>query len=297
VVRKVTPDGIITTVAGTPGKPGWSGDGGKATSAQIIPYSLAVDASGNLFIAGDFVVRKVTPDGLISTVAGRGPAAAVFGYGFSGDGGPATAAQLNDALRIALDRTGNLFILDPANQRVRKVAPDGIITTVAGSGNTPTGAMANLNQSTIMGFIEGGFSGDGGPGTSARLRLPRGIATDGANNVYVVDNMRIRKLSTGGIITTIAGNGDSAETGDGGLAILAGVRTPNAIAVDVSGNVFLAYTISRIRKVTPEGSISTMQITTAQAPLKAPRFANIPPLPWAAGLALLALLAAYTRMH
>src|SRR5439155_130227 len=142
-IRKVTPAGTITTVAGN-GSVGFSGDGGPATSAQRRdPARVAVDSAGNLFIAdsANRRIRKVTPAGTITTVAGNGS------VGFSGDGGPATSAQFGDAVGVAVDGAGNLFIADSANQRIRKVAPAGTITTVAGNGTV-------------------GFSGDGGPATS-----------------------------------------------------------------------------------------------------------------------------------
>src|SRR5437867_370527 len=217
----VTPDGIITTVAGS-GTGGFSGDRGPAVSAQLnFPYSVAVDASGNLFIADtlNHRIRKVTPDGIITTVAGSGTG------GFSGDRGPAISAQLNSDWRGAVDGSGNLFIADTLNHRIRKVTPDGIITTVAGSGT-------------------GGFSGDRGPAISAQLNSPYSVAVDASENLFIADtlNHRIRKVTPDGIITTVAGSGTGGFSGDGGPAISAQLNAAYSVAVDASGNQFIGDT-------------------------------------------------------
>src|SRR5437867_3221404 len=192
-IRKVSFDGIISTVAGN-GSQGFSGDGGPATSAQLLgPQGVALDGAGNLFIADTIAytisfstrytsrIRKVSASGIITTVAGNGT------YGFSGDGSPAIFAQLLGAQGVALDGAGNLFIADA--ERIRKVSPDGIITTVAGNGSQ-------------------GSSGDGGPAINAYLDRPQGIAVDRAGNLFIADarNNRIRKVSSSGIITTVDGN-------------------------------------------------------------------------------------------
>ena len=189
-IRKVSPNGIMTTVAGTGLCGGFSGDGGPAASAQLNgPVAVAVDGNGNLFIAeyGNDRVRRVSPDGIITTVAGDGT------RGFSGDGGPATGAHLRIDCGnticggVAVDSHGNLFFADGGNNRVRRISPDGIITTVAGNGSY-------------------GFSGDGGPATSTQLSTPRGLAVDNADNLFIAeDGGRIRKVSPGGTITTVAG--------------------------------------------------------------------------------------------
>ena len=167
-VRRVSPDGIITTVAGN-GSFGFSGDGGQATSAQISTHGIAVDSSGNLYIAdGSTRVRRVSPEGIITTVAGNET------YGYSGDGGPATMAQLSSPVGVAVDSTGTLFISDRG--RVRRVSPDGIITTVAGDGTD-------------------GYSGDGGPATSAQLTSSHAIALDGAGRVYSGQEGGVRLLT------------------------------------------------------------------------------------------------------
>jgi sugar lactone lactonase YvrE len=230
-IRKVTAAGVISSIAGT-GTAGFGGDGGPATSAQLNePHGIAVDPAGNLFIAdsGNNRIRKVTADGVISTVAGTGDP------GFSADGGPATLAKLNVPFNVALDAAGDLFIADAANNRIREVTTDGVITTVAGTGNP-------------------GFSGDGGPATSAYLYHPDGIAVDAAGNLYIADtsNHRIRNVTASGIISTFAGNGTAGFSGDGGPAPLAEFYYPDGIALDASGDLFVADRFNnRIREVTP----------------------------------------------
>ena len=229
--------GIITTVAGN-GVGGYSGDGGPATAASLlVPKGVAVDAAGNLYIAdtGNARIRKVAPGGTITTVAGNGVG------GYSGDGGPATAASLDRPPGVALDAAGNLYIADYWNNRIRKVAPGGTITTVAGNG-------------------VGGYSGDGGPATAASLAYPAGVVVDAAGNLYIADhdNARIRKVTPGGTITTVAGNGVHGYSGDGGPATAASLSYPKGVAVDAAGNLYIADMYNyRIRKVTPAGVITT----------------------------------------
>lgn len=196
VVRKVTPGGTITTVAGNYYHPGlnygYSGDGGPATNALFHnPTGVAVDGAGNLYIADyeNEVIRKVTLDGTITTVVGKyqyDPSVGSGKVGYSGDGGPATSAQLNSPFGIAVDGVGNLYIADSLNHLIRKVTPSGTITTVAGT----------YQLSASNGYPVGGFSGDGGPATSARLGSPMGMAVDTADNLYIVEflNNTIRKV-------------------------------------------------------------------------------------------------------
>ena len=256
--------GVITTVAGD-GAPGFSGEGGLATSARLyFPYGVAVDASGNLFIAdrSNHRVRRVdAATGIITTVAGDGTS------GFSGDGGPATSASLYFPSGVAVGASGNLFIADSSNHRVRQVdAATGIITTVAGDGTT-------------------GFSGDGGPATSARLSDPYGVAVDASGNLSIADrsNHRVRRVDGAtGIITTVAGDGAVGFSGDGGPATSARLNFPLGVAVDVSGNLFIADH-HRVRRV--EGM-------AAAAPTPTPTPTPVPSLTQWGLIALAGLMAA-----
>lgn len=188
-VRRVAPDGIITTVAGT-GAFNSSGDGGPATRAAVVPSSVAVQPDGGFLIVDTLAhrVRRVDPNGIITTVAGNGT------DGFSGDGGPATEAQLNAPSDVAVMPDGGFLIADELNHRIRRVTPDGRITTVAG-----------INS--------GGFSGDGGPALAAQLDGPHGVAVapDGSILIAERNNRRVRRVSPTGIITTIAGDGTACS--------------------------------------------------------------------------------------
>jgi len=220
-IFKVDGTGQLTVVAGSGGI-GFSGDGGPAISARLAsPGDVFVDGAGNLFIAdtGNQRIRRVdAASGVITTVAGNGT------DGFSGDGGPASAASLSNPSGTALDGAGNLFIADKNNQRIRRVnAATGTITTVAGNGAS-------------------GFSGDGGPASAAMLNLPDGVALDGAGNLFIADegNARIRGVDAAtGSITTVAGNGVFGFSGDGGPATAASLYVSGGVAVDGAGNLFI----------------------------------------------------------
>ncbi len=233
-IRRVSPAGVITTVAGG----GTSLDEGvPATSARLsIPESVAVDAMGNLYITdtGYHRVRKVTPGGLITTVAGNGT------EGFSGDNGLATSAQLHFPSGVVVDAAGNLLISDTGNSRIRRVTPAGMITTSAGNG-TP------------------GTSGDNGPATSAQLLIPESLAIDATGDLYIAVYNGIRKVTQAGLITTVAGTGTDGFSGDGGPAVSAQLREAKRIAIDAAGNLYIGDSgNNRIRKVTPAGFISSV---------------------------------------
>jgi sugar lactone lactonase YvrE len=260
----VAKPGTIVTVAGT-GAPGFSGDGGPATQALLNgPTGLALDGAGNLFITegANDRMRKVTPDGIITSVAGTGK------IGFSGDGGKATDAQLDGPVHVVLDGAGNLLFSDTFNHRVRKVDPNGIITTYAGSGPVEEATHASGAPKN------GGFSGDNGPATDARMNGPQGLAVDAHGNLFIADtfNYRVRKVdAVTGIITTVAGNGSPRSSGDGGLATAAGMF-PHDVAVDAGGDLFIAdnpifsgLNTYRVRKVDAVTGIITTVAGTGQA--------------------------------
>ncbi len=235
-IRKVDSSGTISTIAGG-GSFGNIGDGGPAIRAFLNPSGIYVDDSGNLYIADNQRVRKVDASGTISTVAGNGT------FGFSGDGGPATEAQLG-ARDVFVDGSGNLYIADSDNNRIRKVDPSGIISTVAGGGNPP-----------FLGI------GDGAAATDARLNIPSGVYMDGSGNLYIADrsNHRIRKVDPSGIITTVAGNGTQGFSGDGGPGTEASLNNPSDVFGDGAGNLYIAdLSNRRIRKVDTAGTISTV---------------------------------------
>jgi uncharacterized protein (TIGR03437 family) len=239
----------ITTVAGN-GTEAFGGDGGPATKAWISqPNGVAVDKAGNIYFADtrNIRVRKVTPAGIISTLAGDGTIKLQIAGANIGDGGPATSAGFSPSPSlfqgIAVDAAGNVYISDAGNRRVRRVNPEGMISTFAG----------------------GGTGGDGGQATAASLALPGGLAVDAAGNLYIADSQggKIRKVTPGGIISTVAGNGSLNSSGDGGPATQAGIGNPLTVAVDKEGNLYLTeQTTFRVRKVNSSGIISTVAGST-----------------------------------
>ena len=247
-VRKIAPNGTISTVAGT-GVQGFSGDGGPALNAQLyVPTGVFADGAGNLYIAdvGNQRIRKVDPSGIITTVAGTGA------KGYSGDNIPAIYASFYNPVRVVVDQSGNVLVADQSNHRIRKIAPNGIITTLAGNG---VGTPAN-----------GAFSGDLGPAVNASLNNPTALTVDAAGVVYIADqfNQRIRKVTTDGIITTIAGNGSAGPGGDGGPALAASLNYPGGITVDAAGNLYFNDDLNyRTRRIATNGIITTVAGTGA----------------------------------
>ena len=239
-VRQIDPSGTITTVAGT-GQADNTGDGGLATNAGFTyPGSLAVDADGNLYIGirtGHRVRRVDRDSGVVTTVAGTGQ------YGYCGDGGPATEAELagfsggNAGCRMVVDGDGNLFVAD--RHRVRRVDRSGTIATIAGTGQASA-------------------SGDGGPALQASLKSPNCIAVDRDGNLYIGTDYRVRRVDRStGVITTVAGTGEEGYSGDDGPATSAAIATPTALAVDADGNLYIADpNNNRVRKVIFSGGVA-----------------------------------------
>jgi sugar lactone lactonase YvrE len=242
-IRKVAPDGSISTLAGT-GQAGFAGDGGPARQANLKgPYGVKADKHGNVYIADqqNNRIRKVSPDGTISTVAGNGKRE------FSGDGGQATQAGLIGPNDMVVDDAGNLIIADSGNHRIRKVAPDGIISTIAGIGKPNKG--------------ENPLAGDGGPAVRTRLNLPSSLVFDTAGTLYVGDfsNHAVRKISPDGVIVTVVGTGKRGRDGDGLPALKTSANELGGVAIDREG--CLVYTDGvnfRVRRVGPGGIVRTI---------------------------------------
>ena len=234
-IRRIAPDGTITTVAGS-GTQGSAGDDGPATSAQLnYPSGIAIDGSGALYITDtmNHVIRKVAVGGNITRIAGQRGLPGFVEKNAKGEFIDARDAQLNAPTGIAMDSAGNIYFCDTRNHRVRKIGTDGKIQTIAGTG-------------------EKGETGDGGSALEAKLNSPTGVAVDAAGNVYIADQMnhRIRKVDTSGIITTVAGTGLPGYSGNGGLATKAQLFYPCCIALDAQGNLFIAdRTNNRVRRV------------------------------------------------
>jgi hypothetical protein len=229
---------LISTLAGN-GTRGFSGDGGPATASELNgPLSATLTPDGGFLIAdqSNSRVRRVAPDGTITTVAGSGVA------GFSGNGGPATAAEFNAPSDAARLPDGSIVIADSNNNMVRRVAPDGVITTAVGTGAA-------------------GFSGDNGPATAATLSFPSDIAvaSDGTYLISDNDNNRIRSVSPNGTITTVAGDGRAGGGGDGGPATAAQLSGPSAVSVIAGGGFLIAEEDgNRVRRVASDGTITTV---------------------------------------
>ncbi len=284
-VRMISTSGIITTIIGN-GVGGFSGDGGQATAAEInAPQGIFIDKKGNIYI-GDFFnnrIRKVNTSGIIRNIAGNGFT------NFSGDGGPATAAELNGPSDVCVDTTGNVYIADETFSHIRIVNTSGIINTFAGNGvngysgdggpataaeiHGPSGVridgaqniyiadlqnrvIRKVNTSGIISTVAGiagisNYSGDGGPASAAELTAPTGLCFDGMGNMYISDDYRVRMVNTSGIITTVSGNGQSGFSGDGGPATAAEFNYDFAVAADANGDFWIGDVFNnRVREVT-----------------------------------------------
>ncbi len=293
-IRKINSAGIITTIAGT-GASGYSGDNGPATSAKLNgPGTIAFDHVGNIYIGDyyNYCVRKIDTGGIIRTIAGTGTA------GFNSDGIPATAAQLSGPSGLIVDSGGNVYISDEFNHRIRKIGPDGIINTIVGTGTPgyigeggPASAaqidkpyeitldshnnlyiadwgnhvIRRINSSgiitTVAGNGGGGYDGDGGQATNAKLN-PTDVAVDQNNSMYIADpgNNVIRKVNPSGIISTIAGVGLTGFSGDGGPSVLARLNFPVGVTLDNQGNIYVAdFGNGRVRFITSAVFVESCQ--------------------------------------
>jgi len=287
-IRKIDASGIISTVAGT-GTAGYSGDNGPATVALLSnPNGIFADATGNIFLsdAGNHVIRKIDNSGVITTIAGTGTA------GFNGESGPATAMNLNGPSSLTRDAAGNIYFMDYSNARIRKLAPGGMLTTIAGNLNpirdggpaivadllSPMDAVLDAHKnviiadagnnrvrkidrstgiiSTIAGNGVYGYSGEGGPATAANM-TPSCLITDANDNIYAAAPYRVVKISNAGIITTIAGTGVNGYNGDGIPATAAQIADVTGLAFDIAGHVMITDGGGRIRKVDNTSGIIT----------------------------------------
>ena len=237
-IRRIDAAGMIVTFAGT-GNRGYSGDGGLAVEAELDrPSAVAVDAAGQVYIAdsGNQRIRRIGVGGEITTIAGTGSA------GFSGDGMLGTSASLDNPIGLAADAIGNVYVADSGNHRIRLINLQGIITTVAGTG-------------------EPGYGGDGGAATEALLDGPTGVATDATGNLYVADyrNQRVRRIDSAGVITTVVGTGEPGYSGDGAAATEALLDGPTGVAADAAGALYVAdYRNQRVRRIDSAGVITTV---------------------------------------
>jgi hypothetical protein len=293
-IRKITPAGVVTTLAGTPGLKG-SADGAGAAASFWHPSSVAADNTGNIYVADTWnnTIRKITPAGVVTTLAGTA------GANGSADGAGA-AANFSDPCGVATDSSGNIYVADTGNSTIRKITPAGIVTTLAGTsvfaGGVPlgnadgTGAAAGFNQPngvatdsvgnvyvadtlnntirkvtpagvvTTLAGTAGTIGGANGEGSAAAFNQPSGVATDSAGNIYVADtgNATIRKITPAGMVTTLAGTTDVIG-GANGAGAASGFNQPNGVATDGAGNVYVADTgNATIRKITPAGMVATL---------------------------------------
>jgi uncharacterized protein (TIGR03437 family) len=287
VVREITPDGKIHTIAGT-GTANFGADGIPAISSPLaFPYGVEVDAAGNVYVSEEFRIRQIAPNGYINTIAG---------YGVSPVDGPALDTALGSMVALAVDKSSNLYLADAAYNMVRMITPGGQIITLAGSQepgfagdgtygfkallNGPSGISVDtkgnvyiadqlnqrireLNPLGIMSTVAGAthYAGDGGPATAALIHRPEQAVTDSAGNLYIsdTDNNAIRKVDTHGVITTIAGNGNCNYGGDLGKAASASLCYPQGLAFDATGNLYIAdWGNCVVRRIDTNGIITTI---------------------------------------
>ena len=233
-IRKITPGGVVTTLAGNPWQPAWA-DGTGSAALFDFPYGVAVDSAGNVYVgdAQNEAIRKITPGGVVTTLAG--------GPGASGSAdGTGSAARFYYPYGVAVDSAGNVYVADTNDHTIRKVTSGGVVTTLAGTPRTEGSA--------------------DGTGSAARFNFPTGVAVDNAGNVYVADlgNSTIRKVTSGGVVTTLAGSPGASGSADG-TGNAARFYSPAGVAVDGTGNVYVADTSNNtIRKVTSDGVVTTL---------------------------------------
>lgn len=235
VVLRIEPTGRLSRIAGT-GEKGYAGDGGPATDAKFDrPYDVAFDSHGDLYVVdeGNHVVRRIDAEGIVTTVAGNGTP------GYSGDGGPATEAQLNEPYNIAFDAQGRMLIGDSANNAVRRVDENGVITTIAGTG-------------------EQGYSGDGGPATQATLNLPQEVLVAADGRIFIGDehNNAIRVIGNDGTITTLIGDGQAGRAADGTPVAEARLNDPEGMIIRRDGTLLILDGRNfRVLAVDPAGTV------------------------------------------
>jgi len=238
-IRKITPAGVVTTLAGSPGASG-STDGTGAAAHFKFPQGVATDSAGNVYVAnaGNSTIRKITPAGVVSTLAGTADSVG------SADGTGA-AARFNHPTGVATDSADNVYVTDTKNNTIRKITPAGVVSTLAGTA--------------------GGAGSADGTGAAASFNGPFGVATDNADNVYVADasNSTIRKITPAGVVTTVAGSPDASGSTDG-TGAAARFNHPIGVVTDSAGNVYVADTANNtIRKITPTGVVSTLAGTAS----------------------------------